>query len=132
MLSSWDSGSAARKTCGTGYPQFPDDGAAIRHSRVATPGAALAAGILNVVMVISAAVISSMSHQFELSDLAGQPQPARQGAQVNIEDKPRRGQLLGSPHGLDPHHICVARPVPWRGRLAVDQQAADFGQRGPQ
>jgi hypothetical protein len=69
MLSLWDSGPAARKTCGGGYPQSPDAGAAVRHPRVATPGAALAAGILNVVMVMSAAVISSISHQFELSDL---------------------------------------------------------------
>jgi two-component system, NarL family, sensor kinase len=38
-------------------------------SRVATAGAALAAGIFTVAVMTSAAVISSMSHQFELSDL---------------------------------------------------------------
>jgi hypothetical protein len=63
---------------------------------------------------------------------AGQPQPAGHRAQVHIENKTRRRQLLRPPHGLDPHHIPVARPVPGRGRLAVDQQAAGFGQRHPQ
>jgi hypothetical protein len=46
-----------------------DAGAAGSDSRVATAGAALAAGIFTVAVMTSAAVISSMSHQFELSDL---------------------------------------------------------------
>jgi hypothetical protein len=34
---------------------------------------------------------------------AGQSQPTRQRAQVNIENKTCRGQLLQSPHGIDGH-----------------------------
>jgi hypothetical protein len=46
-----------------------DAHAARRHPRLATPAAALAAGILIVVMLVSTAVISSMTHQFKLSGL---------------------------------------------------------------
>ncbi len=42
-----------------------------------------------------------------------------------------RHQMLRPPHGIDVHHISAARPLSGQGRLAVDQQAADFGQRHP-
>ena len=51
---------------------------------------------------------------------------------MDIENKAGRRQPLRSPDGLDAHHISVAGPVPGRGRLAVDQQAAGFGQRHAQ
>jgi hypothetical protein len=41
-----------------------------RHLRLATPGAAPAVGVLIVVMLAAAAVISSVSHQFKLSGIA--------------------------------------------------------------
>jgi len=40
-----------------------------RHLRLATPGAALAIGVLIVVMLVTVGILSSMAHQFDLSGL---------------------------------------------------------------
>jgi len=58
-----------------------------------------------------------------------QPEPSRDGAQVHIEDESRRLDRLRPWLRRHLDLVSVARPIPSGGRLAVDAQFADLGER---
>jgi hypothetical protein len=83
--------------------------------------AALGAGLRDQRVVVSVVGIGAVE--------ADQAQAPRHRAEMYVQDEPGRGQALRAGDGQHLNEVAAHGPVRGRGRLAVDEQAADLRQR---